>query len=386
MRRFLLTTIVFLFVIHLQASDDLEMSLLTCSKGKDLYSAFGHTALRVIDHKKGTDVVYNFGLFNFNTPYFYSKFVKGRLKYRLGQHSMHEFIGIYDSQHRTIWEQKLNLPEAAKCQIADTLKYLYKPENRYYLYHFLDKNCTTEIRDLIFRALDLDHTLKQKSTRTTYRKMLGFYLQNRPWVKAGIDLVTGSKLDTTVNQYQHMALPKMLMDGVDTVTINGHPLVSKKRIVLEVTGKHQNYYRHLSPQWILTLLLLLWVSFKPRFFVPTVWLLTSLTGAFILLLQIVSEHTELLSNWNLLWVQPLYFLLLVPQIRQNKAFSRLLVIVFMLAMVLRLIIAVTGAQLIPWALTPWMIMLTISLLDSAWPLRVRQFIPLVRKGARSTLD
>src|SRR5690554_4203420 len=58
-------------------SEEAEISVLTCGTGEEMYTLFGHTALRVKDSKQQLDVVYNWGMFDFQTPDFYSKFVKG---------------------------------------------------------------------------------------------------------------------------------------------------------------------------------------------------------------------------------------------------------------------------------------------------------------------
>ena len=48
----------------------LRFSLITCDAGEDIYTIWGHTAIRVVDSMNQTDIVYNYGSFDFNTPYF----------------------------------------------------------------------------------------------------------------------------------------------------------------------------------------------------------------------------------------------------------------------------------------------------------------------------
>ena len=52
-----------------------RISILTCAQGEDLYATFGHSAIRVTDSVHHSDIVYNYGTFNFNDPDFYLKFV-----------------------------------------------------------------------------------------------------------------------------------------------------------------------------------------------------------------------------------------------------------------------------------------------------------------------
>ena len=65
-------------------SEEAEISLLTCSPGEAIYELFGHTAIRVKDPRQGLDLVFNYGIFDFDTPNFVVKFIRGKLLYKLG--------------------------------------------------------------------------------------------------------------------------------------------------------------------------------------------------------------------------------------------------------------------------------------------------------------
>ena len=95
----------------------LRISLITCSPGVELYSVFGHNALRIVDSAAGTDIAYNFGTFNFNDPDFYTKFVRGKLKYFLSQYNLNDFLFEYMYFKRGVTEQVLNLTENEKREI-----------------------------------------------------------------------------------------------------------------------------------------------------------------------------------------------------------------------------------------------------------------------------
>ena len=65
-------------------SDDAYISLLTEGPGERLYSGYGHTGIRIKDEIQNIDIVYHYGLFNFNAPGFYTNFLKGKLNYSMG--------------------------------------------------------------------------------------------------------------------------------------------------------------------------------------------------------------------------------------------------------------------------------------------------------------
>ncbi|MFT4879911.1 MAG: hypothetical protein ACI9LS_002077, partial [Flavobacteriales bacterium] len=58
-----------------------KVSLITCSEGDELYSVFGHSAIRIME-PNAFDIVYNYGTFEFSDD-FYLLFAQGKLNYKL---------------------------------------------------------------------------------------------------------------------------------------------------------------------------------------------------------------------------------------------------------------------------------------------------------------
>ena len=80
-----------------QDSSRLRISLLTCTPGEELYSIFGHSAIRVIDSNSVADIVYNYGTFNFDDEGFYLKFIRGKLMYYISAAYFSDFKFEYQS-------------------------------------------------------------------------------------------------------------------------------------------------------------------------------------------------------------------------------------------------------------------------------------------------
>src|SRR5690554_2385170 len=95
-------------------SNEAEISVLTCGIGEEMYTLFGHTALRVKDPIQNFDVVYNWGMFDFKTPNFYSKFVKGDLLYYLDVAKFSDFLNSYSRENRRVIEQVLDISAKEK--------------------------------------------------------------------------------------------------------------------------------------------------------------------------------------------------------------------------------------------------------------------------------
>ncbi len=128
----------------------LHISLLTCSPGEELYSTFGHTALRVKDNTTGSDIVFNYGTFEFG-PDFYTKFIKGQLRYFLSIENFADFAYSYQYESRSIQEQVLQLSCVEKEKLFTALQINAQEENKYYQYDFLFDNCTTRAKDIVAR-------------------------------------------------------------------------------------------------------------------------------------------------------------------------------------------------------------------------------------------
>ena len=118
-----------------QDSSHLRISLLTCTPGDELYSTFGHSAIRIVDssHRDDTgkfsDIVYNYGTFNFDDEGFYLKFIRGKLLYYISRAYFDEFVYEYQESNRGITEQLLDLSPQEKINILHALLENLKEEN-----------------------------------------------------------------------------------------------------------------------------------------------------------------------------------------------------------------------------------------------------------------
>lgn len=138
-----------------QDSTRIRISLLTCSPGEELYASFGHSALRVIDSNAVTDIIYNYGTFNFDDPDFYSKFVRGKLFYALSIERPEDFLYSYRAENRSVTEQVLDIAQPEALAIKHFLAENIKEEKRWYKYDFVRDNCTTRLRDILVKLKSL---------------------------------------------------------------------------------------------------------------------------------------------------------------------------------------------------------------------------------------
>ena len=110
--------------------DSVEISLLTCSPHDEIYSLYGHTAIRYQDHSSGADYAINYGVFSFHKPYFVLRFVFGLTDYEMGVQYFDDFCREYIYYGASVTQQTLNLTDNEKKKITDALLKNYLPENR----------------------------------------------------------------------------------------------------------------------------------------------------------------------------------------------------------------------------------------------------------------
>ena len=150
---FLLFTAVSLQAQYPLLSKDAEISLLTVSPSEDeVYTVYGHTALRVRDASKKLDTVFNYGIFDFSKPNFIYRFAKGETDYRLAAQYTRDFLIEYEMRGSEVTEQILDIDSAGKARIWEALMINNRPENRVYRYNFFFDNCATRPAAIIWPA------------------------------------------------------------------------------------------------------------------------------------------------------------------------------------------------------------------------------------------
>ena len=318
MKRLILIILAAVLTAGAWSQDSLSISLLTCSQGRDVSSAFGHSALRVKDYAHGRDLVFNYGTFSFNEPNFFLKFLKGDLNYFLSVNSFDAFKRSYDAVGRGIIEQPLSLTPAQAAGIYAFLIDNYKPANRYYLYDFLQDNCATRIRDVFDRdGFSITDTL----TGYTYRDELTRLVGDRRWMMFGIDLILGARVDREITVRESAFLPDRLSEVL--MSYSNTELSTLSSPAPEPGRWKDILSKASSPFTVFTLLFVLYLVFylrsgnKWRFMSicsTITYIILGLGGVIICLMWFATNHVWTADNWNLLWMNPLF---LIPVFMPN---------------------------------------------------------------------
>jgi Domain of unknown function (DUF4105) len=318
-----------------------KISVLTCGTGNESYSLFGHTAIRVTDTAQNIDVVYNYGAFDFGTPNFVLKFIKGDLHYFIVADSYADFIYSYSFEKRSVYEQELQIPDTTKQQLFDNLNKALQSEERYYTYKFIDKNCTSMVVDIINKTINTTAITKKTDTETTYRSILYPYFDNHFYEKLGTSILFGKKVDAFGTK---IFLPFELLKALKRSTFENHPLVKKETTLLKFEQEIPHSWWNNPYTYLLTLVFILALRNKSVDFIFLSVL--AVLGLLFLGVGFYSSHKELEYNYNILLFNPTLMGVLYFQYTKNKKWLNYLLQFNLLCFALYLMILINKAHLV----------------------------------------
>jgi hypothetical protein len=327
MKQITIFILLALFTIQLKAqeivfSDSVQVSLITCSPGPEVYAKFGHSGLRVLDRVNGHDFIFNWGIFSFNTENFYYKFIRGKTDYLLGVQYTSDFLPEYKRRNSVVWEHVLSLRPSETKRLIDQLLNNYKPENRQYRYNFVFDNCATRPRDIVLGSVDGRVVFQTSFESKTYRQAIGNYIGADTWLRFGIDVIFGYQADKNMPQLQSMFLPEILKYEFLNARISNsqhtetRPLVSKTNILVSTEYKEEKVAELIEKPFYVFAIVLIFIALlstyeiifdkKYNTIIDSVLLLvTGIAGTLVFFLMFFSVHPLVKYNLNILWLNPL---------------------------------------------------------------------------------
>jgi hypothetical protein len=202
--------------------DDLTVGVMTFGPGDHPFFKFGHDAIWIHDRAAGSDRVYNFGTFTFDSPRLILDFLHGRMTYWLSVSSLAATQSVYERENRSIVVQELSLDPEVKRALRARLDANARPENRAYKYDYFLDNCATRVRDAIdasvggrLRASARDPgrlTLRGQALR-----MMAGYLP----LYVALDLILGPDVDRPVDRWAESFIPEELSRVLGEVAVPG---------------------------------------------------------------------------------------------------------------------------------------------------------------------
>lgn len=297
-----------------------------------VWERFGHNAIWIHDPVQGTDLTYNYGLFDFRQHNFVLRFVRGQMWYWMAGFPAERYLEQYQRDNRSVWVQELDLPPRARLQLQEFLTWNALPEHRFYHYDYYRDNCSTRVRDAIDRVVG--GAIRRATTAVPVAASYRFHTQrltaNDPLIYTGLLLALGPGVDRPLSAWEEMFLPLKLREHLRRVTITGPdgrptPLVKSERTIFLSTALPPP---DAPPNWLPAYLLLgatvgalAWVLSRCArrnaaaragfLFVVAGWaVLAGLAGLVLAGLWGLTDHVMAYRNENLLQMSPLALLML----------------------------------------------------------------------------
>lgn len=318
--------------------DRTSVSLLTVGPGDPLYAWFGHSAL-IVKQPSGTQIMYDWGIFDYEQEHFYLNFARGRMYYYVVASEATWRIQEAIDEERDVRLVELNLTDEAKFALITFLQKHIKTEYSTYLYHFYYDNCATRIRDIIDFATEgaFRAWAENEPGQGSYRQLTARNMIHSPALFWVLDTLQSRIIDTRLDRYEELFLPEKLHQAVVDFTYpDGTRLVDEVQVLQDrrdsgirftVSDDLVNYDLAYALFGIAsTLLLLLLGSRLPslrRIVSGLLFLALGLLGSLLLFMMLFSDMDMTYFNENILFLNPLLFTSAYALLIQKKQGSRL---------------------------------------------------------------
>jgi hypothetical protein len=315
------------------APTGIAVQLITMGPGPALWEKYGHNAVVVVDHDRGTNLAYNYGIFDFNQDDFVIRFLKGEMRYWMESADTVLMVGPYFQQGRDVWGQSLALSDAQARALQAFLEHNAQPDYKYYDYNYYADNCSTRSRDAIDHATggEVRRQLSAVRTGRTYRWHTRIAMESDPVMGFGIDYSLAAYADRELSAWDESFLPAQLMRHLRGVTIEGAggirvALVERERHLQQAIPELKISDRP-PRRWPAMLgigagvggaMLLAGMSLRTRLgrvLAALIWsawgLAAGIGGTYLLTLWLLTRHVAAYANENLLQTSPLAWLMVV---------------------------------------------------------------------------
>lgn len=304
-----------------QATNASRISILTAEGGDQIYNTFGHTAIRLWDTSQNIDIVYNYGTFDFGAPNFILNFVNGKLDYYLSQEGTDNYILNYVYQNRSLHQQILALDTPQINRLVNFLEWNMQPQNRVYRYDFLFDNCATRVRDIFEKmGLGIQINFVIPKDNRSFRKLIHHYAYKQlPWLDWGMDLLLGLQCDRPITDREYTFLPDYIhsMFAVSKNQLLGNLVAEENTLFTAKPAAVQS--AGLTPLSFNILILLVGLAITLMEYLNKIsifkwdlfWMnILGLLGLVMFYVWFFTEHTVPKYNANMVWANPLYFVVM----------------------------------------------------------------------------
>jgi hypothetical protein len=295
--------------------------LIASSCEEDLFSLFGHAALRINDPELGIDYVFNYGIrqYESNLNNFFRLF--GGLHCEFYAVKTEAIIGEYRQKERRLTELVLNLSPKEKEALWQSLLSEIK-QNRKSRYDLLKRNCTFLPLQMVEENVSgkIVYQLPEKQ-QYTYRKLCNACLTDYPWTRLLFDLTLGINTDRTVTFRETFCIPARMSDAflqakIESPGESDRPLIRSSAILMDYTPKplSPGVFTPVRCLWALLFIMLVASVIERRkktvFRSIDILLFSTagMVGLYLFYLSFINPEWYTFPNWQMLWLHPLHLI------------------------------------------------------------------------------
>jgi hypothetical protein len=349
-----------------------EVSIITAGPGAELFEAFGHAAIRINDPLLQIDVIYNYGMFDFNAPNFYTNFTKGKLLYSLGRYDFHYFLQSYKKDKRWVKQQVLNLTQKEKQTFFMYLENNALLENATYLYDPYFNNCATKLKDITISILGdkVVFTDENIEKNLSFRQLMNREIHWNTWGNFGINLALGNNLDQTASSEEYMYLPKyvyaIFKDSKLFIRNQPENLIIREDILLNFEEQKQEISLF-NPFLIFSIFSFVGIFItyqdhkkkkRSKWLDFAILCTSGIVGVLIIFLWFFTDHSTAPNNFNFLWAFAPNLIIAFLMLRKKQQKWMKYYFVFLLVLLINIpILWFVEVQLFPVAIIPLLILL-----------------------------
>lgn len=373
--------------------DSLGALLITCTPASEIYQYYGHTALWLQNYTQGLELIYDYGVFDFDSPNFILRFVLGRTDYTVGGSDPGRFFYNWQQRGCTVMADHLMLNQEELHRLAAAVMSDYETEGWTYRYNFFYDNCATRVRDMIEASLDgyivYSDSVRPQSLRTIVHE----HSKGYDWSTFGQDLLLGAKADKGANRSEQQFAPLVLREtllgagvmrngGLDLLIDNTFKTAQGYRDADREAAVEADKAKFPSPMacayvlLALTVVIIAYELLRRR----TLWIydvvlmaVQGLTGCLVVFMLFFSTHPTVDSNWQALFLNPLPLILMYWVIKGERAGRPS---IYHAVAALIYIIVLAGA--LPQYLSPEIRLIVLSLLLRSLSLNLRALVGRLR--------
>lgn len=307
-------------------SDTSRISILIDSPvDVELFTIFGHAAVRVWDPQLQVDHVFNYGVFHHTSTFRdIAGLLKGKQMCELFVVETEDFKQASIAKGSSLKEYTLNLSQEEKESLWQALLLNALPQNRQYEYDIFRKNCVTLPALLLKKSMVARTILSpdeiQRENKFSYRDLCTPFLIGHPWKQFFADMYFGTIVEKKITPEEELFLPErlehFLLTSLITDTIGQeYPLVSEVNILLEEERKPVYTNPATTPfvcsiSLLLLIIILTFIEFRKKIYFR--WIdyilfgIAGLIGIFLWSMITIYSLWYTIPNWWMGWFHPFH--------------------------------------------------------------------------------